>query len=77
MDTTRTSSPYFSPNSAIAPVFLASSIDITFVTTGRSSAIFSLTIFSTLAISSSDNGEKCVKSNLKCSALFKDPACST
>ena len=35
MDTTRTFSEYFSPNSAIAPVFLASSMFMIFVTTGR------------------------------------------
>ena len=53
IDTTRTVSPYFSPKRAIAPVFFASSIDIISVTTGIACAIFSLTIASTLASSSS------------------------
>ena len=65
--TTLTFSPYFSPKSAIAPVFLASSIVIIFVSTGIASAIFSLTISSTFLISSSVILWKCVKSNLNLS----------
>ena len=34
MITTRTTSPYFSPNKAIAPSFNASSLDIDLITTG-------------------------------------------
>jgi len=67
MQTTRTVSPYFSPNSAVAPVFLASSIVITCVTTGMASAIFSLTIFSTFSSSSAVMLWKCAKSNLNLS----------
>ena len=62
MDTTRTSSLYFSPKSAIAPVFLASSMFITYVRTGRPLAISSFTIASTLSSSSCVSAEKCVKS---------------
>jgi len=56
--TTRTLSPYFSPNNAIAPVFFASSTLMISVLTVRSSAIFSFTIFSTSASSSAVNAWK-------------------
>jgi len=45
--TTRTSLPYFSPNSAIAPSFSASALGITTQVNGRLAAIFSLTKSST------------------------------
>ena len=35
IETTRTRSPYFSPNSAIAPEAIASSVERSSVTTGR------------------------------------------
>ena len=75
--TTRTTSPYFSPNRAIAPVFFASSIDISFVTTSRPAAISRFTISSTFAISSSVIGEKCVKSKRSLSLSTNEPFCST
>ena len=52
--TMRTWSPYFSPNSAIAPIALASSIvPSLFSTRGKFVRINSLTLFSTLSICSS------------------------
>ena len=45
-DTTRTRSPYFSPNSAMAPAAMASSVDRTSVWTGALRTICSLTIAS-------------------------------
>ena len=53
MITTLTVSPYFSPNKAIAPKAIASSLCIDRITTGIFSLIFSLTNFSTAATSSS------------------------
>src|SRR5919109_1088334 len=52
ISTTRTSSPYFSPKSIIAPSLRASSICVTNARTGRFSKIRSLTIRSTSARSS-------------------------
>ena len=52
ISTTRTSSPYFSPNSIVAPSFRASSIGVTNVRTGIASKTFSLTIRSTRSRSS-------------------------
>ena len=77
METTRTVSPYFSPKRALAPVFLASSMFITCVTTSRFSAIFSFTIASTLSSSSLVIAEKCVKSKRSLSGVTREPACST
>ena len=61
--TTRTTSPYFSPKSAIAPRFLASAIGRDSVVTGMAARIFSLTSCSTFWISSLVIAEKCEKSN--------------
>ena len=47
--TTRTTSPYFSPKRAMAPIFLASSRAIDWTLTSSASKILSLTICSTLA----------------------------
>ena len=47
-----TSEPYFSENSMVAPIFLASSTLVTMVSTGMSSLIFSLTRASIAANSS-------------------------
>ena len=44
ISTTRTSSPYFSPKSIVAPSERASSIDVTNVRTGIASKTFSLTM---------------------------------
>ena len=67
--TTRTMSPYFSPNRAIAPIFLASSIGISVDETGIASSIFALTRFSTLLSSSAVIAEKCVKSKRSFSSV--------
>ena len=56
--TTLTISPYFSPNNAIAPSFLASSIGISLVTTGTADIITSFTVFSTFLSSSAERAEK-------------------
>ncbi len=63
--TTRTVSPYFSPNSAIAPSFRPCSIGISTQLTGRSAAIFSFTSFSISAICSLVSALGQVKSNRK------------
>ena len=60
--TTRTVSPYFSPNNIIAPNCCASAIGITLVTTGIFSRIFLLTINSICCNSASVIFEKCEKS---------------
>ena len=74
--TTRTTSPYFSPNNAIAPNCIASSFDISLITTGMLARIFSFTIFSTCSISSFVIFAKCEKSKRKYSELFKEPFCA-
>src|SRR5216683_7942838 len=56
IDSTRTSSPYFSPNSAMAPAAIASSGVISRVSTGLFSRIRSLTSSSILRSSSSEIG---------------------
>ena len=75
--TTLTVSPYFSLNNALAPVFFASSIASTLVSTSIDFAICSLTMASTFSISSSVIGWKWVKSNLNLSGVTSEPACST
>ncbi len=60
--TIRTTSPYFSPNSAIAPSARASSSVVVSARTGWFSSTISLTRSSTQARSSSESGEPCVKS---------------
>ena len=64
IETTLTSSPYFSPNNAVAPVSLASSIPITFVSTLYPSPIHLFIRFSVFAISSGVIAREKVKSNL-------------
>ena len=61
-ETTLTVSPYFSPNNAVAPDFLASSMGISRVSTTSPLAISSLTKFSTFSSSSLVKAVKCVKS---------------
>ncbi len=56
--TTRTILPYFSPKSIIAPIFFASSISVTTVSTGMPSRIFSFTRSSTRRSSSGSTAEK-------------------
>ncbi len=72
--TTRTTSPYFSPNRAIAPRARASSRPIRAVETGKSSRTLSLTISSILSICSCSDAVKCVKSNRSLSGATRDPA---
>ena len=75
--TTRTVSPYFSPNRAMAPVFFASSRLISSVTTESPAWISLFTISSTRLISSGVMAEKWVKSKRRRSLVTKEPACST
>ena len=75
---TRTNSPYFSPNKAVAPICFASSIG-TFLRSSSEifSRIFSFTMRSTFAISSLVIAAKCEKSKRKLVALTIDPFCAT
>ena len=74
MLTTRTTSPYFSPNSAIAPSFFASATGISFVSTSMPSRISSLTRWLTCISSSAVTAEKCVKSKRRRSGSTREPA---
>lgn len=67
----------FSPNSAIAPSFLASSIFIVEVLTFIAFRICVLTIFSTSRIWSWFTGSKWLKSKRRRVGETKEPACST
>ena len=62
ISTIRTTSPYFSPNSAMAPSDLASSSVVVSARTGWSATISRLTASSTARTSSSVSGALCVKS---------------
>ena len=75
--TTRTLSPYFSPNSAIAPAAIASCVERTSVVTGVLRQICSLTIRSMRSISSRVTGWKWTKSKRSRSGATSDPACFT
>ena len=75
---TRTWSPYFSPNRAMAPSSLASSIGmLRYSFKGMLARIFALTMCSTLRISSSVTFWKCEKSKRRESGVTKEPFCST
>ena len=74
MSTTRTVSPYFSPNRAVAPVFLASSMSITLVSTGYPSRMDSFTRRFTSLSSSGVMAEKWVKSKRRKSGSTREPA---
>ena len=76
-ETTRTTSPYFSPNRAMAPLCLASSMGISTMETGTALRISSLTSSSTWASSSGVRAEKWVKSKRTWRSLTSWPACST
>ena len=76
-DTTRTVSPYFSPNSAIAPAAIASSVDFTSVWTGVFCQICSLTIDSTCSSCSAVSAASCAKSNRSRSGETSEPPCLT
>ncbi|OQC26078.1 MAG: hypothetical protein BWX71_01584 [Deltaproteobacteria bacterium ADurb.Bin072] len=73
MDTTRTSSAYFSVKSAMAPRPMASSLDRISVLTGRFSSTNWFTMASILSSSSADTAAKWVKSNLSLASLTRDP----
>ena len=73
INTTLTSFSYFSPKSAWAPIFFASSKSITLVSTIVSSKICLFTICSTFWISLVEIGLLLEKSNLNLSESFKDP----
>ena len=62
ISTMRTTSPYFSPNSAVAPSAFASSSVVTIGRTGSLPVIHALTWSSTARTSSSVSREPCVKS---------------
>ena len=56
ISTIRTVSPYFSPNNAMAPIFFASSMGNTLVSTGKSSwmAVFAMVSISSFCSSAND-----------------------
>ena len=74
---TRTSSPYFSPKSATAPISTASFRPMVLGTTGVLFAISALTRASTRATSSLEGAPGWVKSNLSPSGPTPDPAWRT
>ena len=73
MDTTRTVSPYFSPNRAMAPFFLASSMGSTSVWTLLPMSTMSLTMALTRPSSSGVRAEKWVKSKRRRSGSTREP----
>ena len=75
--TTRTSSPYFSPNSARAPEARASSSAISRVVTGEFCSTMSLAMSSTRSISSAVIGLGCEKSKRSRSGATSEPFCAT
>ncbi len=75
MSRTRTSSPYFSPKSIIAPCFCASAIGMTRASVGAFAMISALTIVSTRRISSSVIGALCAKSKRVLSGSTSEPFC--
>ena len=77
MRITRTVSPYFSPKSATAPDFLASSNGITEMTESAFLRISSFTRSSTRRFSSSLMGAKCAKSKRSRSGATNEPFCAT
>ena len=77
MDSTRTVSPYFSPNSIIAPLCCASSSAITCAEATALIKISALTIASTRRIWASVTGALWAKSKRVRSALTNDPFCAT
>jgi hypothetical protein len=77
MATTRTSSPYFSPNSARAPEAIASSRLISRVTTGAFCSTTALAMSSTRSISSALIGLGCEKSKRRRSGATSEPFCAT
>ena len=74
---TRTSSPYFSPNSAIAPFAFAVSMSVTWISTAELARICSFTRRSTARICSGVIASKCEKSKRRRSASTSEPFCAT
>ncbi len=74
-ETTRTSSPYFSPNRAIAPESCACCCVITAARTGKSSSNSALTRASTSISTEGGTAEVALKSNRNRPGAFSDPAC--
>ena len=71
---TRTSSPYFSPNRAIAPDFTASSWLMISACTERSASTRSLTRASTSVMTEAGTAPSAAKSNRNRPGEFSDPA---
>ena len=76
IETTRTSSPYFSPNSARAPASRASSTAISRVMTSSFSSTTSLAMSSMRASSSAVIGFGCTKSKRSRSGATSEPRCA-
>ena len=76
IETTRTSSPYFSPNSALAPASRASSSAINRVVTSAFSSTTSLAMSSTRASSSAEIGLGWAKSKRSRSGETSEPRCA-
>ena len=74
---TRTISPYFSPNRAIAPVAMASATGISLAATGRSAMMARFTSRSTAASSSGVRAAMCEKSKRRRCGSTSEPACFT
>jgi hypothetical protein len=77
IDTTRTSSPYFSPNSARAPDATASSTAISRVVTAAFWSTMSLAMSSTRISSSAVTGFGCEMSKRSRSGETSEPFCAT
>src|SRR5450830_670412 len=77
MSSTRTSSPYFSPNSAMAPCLTASSNDMCCALVSWFCRISRLTMASTWAICSAVTGALWLKSKRVLSASTSEPFCAT
>ena len=72
---TRTSSPYFSPNSAVAPASMAASMPISWVSTSELPRTWSFTIFATCDNCSPVTASPWEKSKRSLSASTKEPFC--
>jgi hypothetical protein len=77
MSSTRTSSPYFSPKSIIAPVFCACSSGSTRAWVAALARISAFTSASICATSASLTGALCAKSKRVRSAFTSEPFCCT
>ncbi len=72
---TLTSSPYFSPNNAIAPASIAASMVISSVETASLARICSFTTVVISASTSADTGSPCEKSNRRRCESTIEPFC--